>query len=328
VVAEQAPTDLVSAFVIDSEGRAQRVGWDGVRAFRPDAGCLWVHLDRFAEGTKAWIDAQPEIDRITTEALLAEETRPRCTTNGASMLLLLRGVNLNPGADPEDMVTLRVWADANRLITVRGQRVLAARETAERLDAGERVAASVGDLLATLAARLIDRMGPVVDGLQDEFDGLEEQLIEGQDREVRRELSGIRRQAVSLRRYMSPQRDVLARLSVEMLPWLSNLNRARFRETTDRVTRYVEDLDATRERAAVTQEELTARTQDRMNRNMYILSLVAALFLPLGFITGLLGINVAGIPGADFNGAFLLVCIMLGVIAAVELAIFYFKRWL
>ena len=53
-----------------------------------------------------------------------------------------------------------------------------------------------------------------------------------------------------------------------------------------------------RERAAVIQEELAGRLAEQMNKRMYMLSMVAAVFLPLGFLTGLLGINFGGIPGA------------------------------
>ena len=86
--------------------------------------------------------------------------------------------------------------------------------------------------------------------------------------------------------------------------------------------RYIEDLESARDRAAVTQEELSARLAEDMNRNTYLLSIVAALFLPLGFITGLLGINVGGIPGADVKWAFAAVCGMLAVIVALQVWLF------
>jgi zinc transporter len=75
----------------------------------------------------------------------------------------------------------------------------------------------------------------------------------------------------------------------------------------DRITRYVEDLDAARERAAIIQDELTTRLAETMNRNMYMLSVIAAIFLPLSLLTGLLGINVGGIPGVEWKWAFTLV---------------------
>jgi zinc transporter len=170
-------------------------------------------------------------------------------------------------------------------------------------------------------------MGPVVDSLQEDLDSVEESLIAKADSTIRGPLSDVRRQAVALRRYLSPQRDVFARLSVEPIPWMSDHSKSHLRECTDRITRHVEDLDAIRERAVVTQEELLARSQDKMNRNTYVLSLVAAVFLPLGFLTGLLGINVGGIPGSDSTVAFTIVCLSLLLFGALELLFFYFKKW-
>ncbi len=98
----------------------------------------------------------------------------------------------------------------------------------------------------------------------------------------------------------------------------------RLREISDRTTRYVEDLDSIRDRAAVTQEELNNRIAEQMNKTMYVLSLVAGIFLPLGLLTGLLGINVGGIPGTENKWAFTIFSILLLGIAAAQ--VWLFKR--
>ena len=167
-------------------------------------------------------------------------------------------------------------------------------------------------------------MSPVLETLDEVVDNLEEQVVEAQTYELRSRLGDVRRQAIALRRYLAPQRDVMARLQSERVPWLTDLDRARLREAADRLTRYVEDLDASRERAAVTQEELAGRLSEQMNRTMYVLSLVAAVFLPLGLLTGLLGINVGGIPGTETPWAFAMVCSILVILAAA--GIWAFRR--
>jgi len=70
------------------------------------------------------------------------------------------------------------------------------------------------------------------------------------------------------------------------------------------------------------------RLSEQMNKAMYVLSIVAAIFLPLGLLTGLLGINVGGIPGTESPFAFAIVSLFLVVIAI--LLIWHFKRlkWL
>jgi zinc transporter len=110
--------------------------------------------------------------------------------------------------------------------------------------------------------------------------------------------------------------------------WLSDRERMRLREIADRTTRYVEDLDAIRDRAIVTQEELTNRLTEQMNKTMYILSIVAGIFLPLGLLTGLLGINLGGIPGADCPFAFTLFCVLLLAVASFQIWLFKRKKWM
>lgn len=61
---------------------------------------------------------------------------------------------------------------------------------------------------------------------------------------------------------------------------------------------------------------------------MYVLSIVAGIFLPLGLLTGLLGINVGGIPGTESPWAFTIFCIMLGLIAGWQIWLFKRKRWM
>lgn len=91
--------------------------------------------------------------------------------------------------------------------------------------------------------------------------------------------------------------------------------------------RYIEDLDSSRERASVAQEELMSRLSENMEKRMYVLSIVSTVFLPLSFLTGLLGINVGGIPGAENKSAFLIFCLILSGIGAIQFWIFKIKKW-
>lgn len=312
---------LICSFLFPANETCREVGWEDIHAWRPEQGWIWIHLDRKNETSMNWLMEKSGLDPMVSEALLAEETRPRSLLVGEGMLLILRGVNLNPGADPEDMVSIRVWVEGNRIITLRHKALMAIQDIRSRLASG-RPSEEPSDLLVDLCAGLIDRMNPVVEALDEEVDGLEEEVVDAQSIELRIKLGALRRQAIALRRYLAPQRDVMARLCNERVPWLDDLHRARLREVGDRLTRYVEDLDSARERAAVTQEELAGRLAEQMNKTMYILSIVAGIFLPLGLLTGLLGINVGGIPGTENRWAFTIVCAILLVMAGLGVAIF------
>ncbi len=318
---------LIFAYVFGGPDRAKAVNDREVDSWTSGSGWIWVHLERTNEKTETWLREIAGLDPLAVEALLAEETRPRSVSIGDGLLVILRGVNLNVGAEPEDMIAIRIWIDATRIITLRARRLMAAQDVRENIDRGD-VPAAPGALLVELSNFLIDRMAPVLDELNDAVDQVEQDVLEAPSQELRSKLSHLRRQSISLRRFLAPQREVLARLHGERTPLFSDLDRSRLREVQDRLTRYIEELDSARDRAAVTQEELSGRISDQMNKNMYVLSLVAGIFLPLGLLTGLLGINVGGMPGAQDNSAFAIVCIILVVMAGAVLWLFRRMRML
>ena len=171
-------------------------------------------------------------------------------------------------------------------------------------------------------------MGPIIADLDDAIDDIEDRVLADTQSSLRGELWQLRRQAIALRRYVSPQREAMARLVTERLSWIDTQTGQRLREVADRITRYVEDLDSARERASIVQDELTTRLSEQMNRNMYVLSVIAGIFLPLSLLTGLLGINVAGIPGDKWPWAFTVVTGGIFIIGLIEYFLFRRLKWI
>lgn len=302
-----------------------RIAFDGaggatVDGPPPDSGFTWTHLNRDAPGNGEWLEASG-LDRIVVDALTAEETRPRVTAHAGGVIVVLRGVNLNPGAEPEDMISVRLWIDDRRVIGVWIRPLMAVRDMIEAAERGQGPK-TPGGLVARLALRLADRAEPVVATLGERIDTLDEALLAERAELSRKDIAAIRHQAIVLRRYMLPQRDALTTLEIEDRTWLTSSDTAKLREAADRVARLGEDLDAVRDRAQIVQDQILDQRSEVMNRNMFLLSIVAAIFLPLGLLTGLLGINVAGVPGTDTPSAFWIVCGLLGVLVVVQIWLF------
>jgi zinc transporter len=99
------------------------------------------------------------------------------------------------------------------------------------------------------------------------------------------------------------------------------------RDQSDRITRAVEDLDLVRERTSVLQEELLNRLAQQQNDRLYLFSIVAAVFLPISFITGLFGMNTAGLPGSEDPLAFWIVVLGMASITVGTLVYLRAKRW-
>ena len=267
-----------------------------------DGGFTWVHLRRDAPGTAEHL-ARLALDSEVLGALTAEETRPRCTVHKEGILLNLRGVNLDQSEEPEDMVSVRLWLTADRVVGVWIRPLLAIRDLLDALDRGQGPV-SPGDFVSKLAVRLADRAEPSVAALNEDIDELEEAVDEPVGEMLRADLSRVRRSAILLRRFMVPQKDALSTMQIEDIAWLSDRDRMRLREATERVVRLGEDLDTIRDRSQVVHEQIMDQRAELLNRRMLLLAMISVIFLPLSLITGLLGVNVGGIPGAHNPLAF------------------------
>lgn len=275
----------------------------------------WVRFNWEDADDRAWLEDEAGVDELVADSLLAEDTRPRVVEHDNGLILILRGVNLNAGSRPEDMISLRLWFDGERLISTSRYPLRTVEGIIDQLERGTGPT-TLADLLMELVEGLAERTDELIESIEEEIDDLEAQLLDGADRELRGRIGQIRRSIIVIRRYLAPQRDALARLSTINRPLLASLDRGRIREQADALTRLVEDLDMARERGAMIHEQLLTRLSDQLNTRMYILSIVAAIFLPLGFVTGLFGINVGGMPWVETPMGFWWVVLLIVAIGA------------
>lgn len=318
---------LAYAFLLDGEGGGKALDWPAIDNWDPAQGLLWIHLDSKNSETQSWLSNKSGLNPLTCESLLEQETRPRNIVTDDGLLLILRGVNCNPGADPEDMVAIRMLVTEKRIITIRYRRIMAVQDIRESVATGKGPR-SAGEFVVMVTERIADRMGDVISELDDNVDALEDAVLTGESHELRTQIADLRRMTISLRRYIAPQRDVLARLLHDRIPWIGEIDHAHLREVAERTARFVEDIDSARDRASITHEELNNKLSEQMNKAMYTLSIVAAIFLPLGLLTGLLGINVGGIPGTENMWAFTIVTAVLVVLGIGLVLLFKKIKWL
>ncbi|MFK7895761.1 MAG: zinc transporter ZntB [Myxococcota bacterium] len=321
-----AQPEIIFSIALDGQGGALDVAPSG-KSLRSEAKFTWSHLGLADEDVEPWLTENAELDPVVIGALLEEDTRPRSLIAEDGLLLILRGFIFNPGAEPNDLVSIRIWIDAQRAITLRHRRVAAPQEVKSNLERGTGPK-NPGDLLLALSDALTARLTLGIQQLEESADQIEEEVLSLETDDVRAQLADLRRQLISVRRHVSPQRDVLTRLVNADLSWLSDQNRAQLRELANQSTRLVEELDAVRERAAISQEELNTRISEQLNTRMYSLSIIAGIFLPLGLLTGLLGINLPGIPGAESPRAFTIFCVLLAGVGAFQLWLYRKWRWL
>jgi zinc transporter len=263
---------------------------------------VWLHLDGGDPRSAAWINAQTNLADHIKSALTAVETRPRGEVLGDGILLNLRGLGTRRN-DPSDLlVSVRIWAVDKVCISLSFHDSDALNSVVDRFLSGN--ITDSGDVLAAFAEANTELLDPEIGKLADELDACELALDKKGVFALRRVIADVRSRAIDFRRFVSPQRQALERLVISPQPWLNEDDRIHLRNAADLSARMAEELEAVRERSALMHEELTDRRAEQIDTRALLIAIVALVFLPLTFITGLLGMNVEGIPFAKEPWAF------------------------
>ena len=136
--------------------------------WKPDEGCLWLHLDFTDLDVQRWIREASGLNDIVCDGLLAEETRPRAINRGDNLLVALRGINHQPGSEPDDMISLRLWTDGTRIISTRCRPMSATEDVREQLQAGDGPESALS-LLVEWIDRLVWSMTDTIGSFEDEL---------------------------------------------------------------------------------------------------------------------------------------------------------------
>lgn len=329
VPSPQSDCPLLFGRVLDGKGGARAIEWDEAQGWTPaHAGeVLWLHLQRTCPGLEEWLRFKLHIPEPTAEMLVSDMTRPRAICEGEALVATLRDLNFNPGSEPEDMISMQLWSDGQRLLTLRRAPQQSPNEIRDQLDHGMGPH-DAGAMITQIAELMIDHLSGAVIDINAAIDRLEDNADHLPMEERAREIAEIRRDCLALQRHISPQHEALQQISRDAPAWFEAHDRREIAESIARLRRHLDDINISKESAVVLQDELRARAQAVGQEATYKLGVMAGVFLPLTFFTGLLGSNVAGIPWADHPQAFWGVIGLSALITLVILAIFWRRRWI
>lgn len=281
-------------------GKAERMSSE--QALAAQGGLVWIHLATNDAEAQAWLADKAGLGDYLIDALTAVETRPRCDAVGEGAYVNLRGRISERAQGDDALASVRIWAKAGRVISVTRKPLVAMAQVIAAVEAGE--VEDPGDLITEFSVAITEDLDPEVGDLGDQLDDCEAELDADHVFQLRRTVTRVRVAAIQYRRFLAPQRAALEKLAALPGDWLGDDDRLHLSAAADRAARMAEELEAIRERSALTHEALTDLRAEQIDQRSLVIAVVAMVFLPLTFITGLLGMNVKGIPYADRPWAF------------------------
>jgi zinc transporter len=295
--------------------------------FKPDrlTENYWLNLQHPSKTSRQLL--KPLLPKSIYESLFAKEDRPRNLILSEGIFLSLRGINMSPGEEPDDMVFLRLWLTPKGLITIEHSPVQAVRDLHNTLHIEPTGKYDGEGCFVSLVEQLLSHIEEENYDLDSRLDDIEDIMGKHNIDDAREKLVDMRQRVINFRRYLLPQREALYKLAYEKPELLDGKYNGALKDANQDMLRHLEALDAARDRATVLQDNLTNMFSERLNEKIYVLSIVAMIFMPTMLITSLLGINVH-IPGSDHGYAFWIVCILLIFIMSSLFIFLKRKRWI
>jgi magnesium transporter len=240
-----------------------------------------------------------ELERIFNFHPLAIEDaehfgqRPKLDNFGDYVFLVFYGGWADHPPDAEPVREVHMFVSGQYLVTIHRDPLPPLDEQLEQLEG--RVLHSEQFLLYRVFDALTDSFFPVLTNMDGEIDDLEAAVLANPTDAQLQRLFALKRQLLSMRKVVTPQRDLFARSIDELaeLPGLELDERDYFRDVYDHLIRISDLIDSYRDLMSGATDLYLSTVSNRQNDVMKQLTVIATVFLPLGFITGFFGENFA-----------------------------------
>jgi zinc transporter len=290
------PTGLVCGYRVDGAGVMEELAWaDMDGALEAEDSVVWLHFDLADRRARAWIEKSTHIPAAGKALLLGSDTHMRIEVCGNGLAGIVGDLHHEFAEKFEQLDVLRLYLDNCCLISARRRPLAAIDKLRRSIGDGLKVERPVA-IIAQFLHHVTDTLGDLLIELTSNVDDLEDQLLAGKISDRIPELARIRRIVVRLRRHMVPQQHALISLLSRLPAWIDVEGAAGLRNAIERLSALGHDLDLVQERARLLGDQLSSRLMEATNRNLYVLSIVTAIFLPMTLVTGIFGMNLGGLP--------------------------------
>ena len=267
---------------------------------------------------------------LAIEDALSEIHHPKVESYGDYLYLILHGIDFRESEHCFKTQDVDFFLGEQFLVTVHPG---ISRTLTDMRGVCVRNHRALGEGPAALMHRIIDAMvdhyRPEVDRLNERLDKLEEEIFERPDARLAKQILDFKADVSSLRRVVLPQRDAVARLARREFPFISEALSYRFRDVHDHLVRLVDEAMFFQDRVTSLLDAHLSQVSNQLNGVMKVLTIISTIFMPLGVLVGLWGMNVTlpVLPGED-RAQFWWIFAVMVVLGGSMLTYFRRRRWL
>ncbi len=270
------------------------------------------------------------IHTMALEDIVNTDQRPKIEVFDNGVLIILKMLTFDEKRTSVDAEQISFYLAKNSLISFQERKGDVFEAVRERLRNGHgRVRKETSDyLLYLLLDIIIDNYYLVLENIGDEIEVLEESVLENPDRTTLEDIYRLRKEMMLVRKSILPLQQAMKTLQRMDINMLNTSTEVYFRDLFDHVSQVIDTVEIIRDATANLLELYLSMMSHRMNGIMKLLTIFAAIFIPLTFIAGIYGMNFEFMPELHFKYAYPIWWVLIVIIALLMMRIFKKNKWL
>lgn len=284
----------------------------------------WLHFNLSNARAREFLAQAAFVPDEVREVLRDQDVRRRVELSGDGILAVISDLIYEPDADPAEVAPLWCYVSDQLFITARVHPLRTTDELRAAVRSGLTVEHGI-ELLAWIIGRRTATLSRLAIDMSEQVSEIEDEILSGRVKEQREQLGRIRRFCARTRRHFSPDRTAFLKL-LQRTHALSESQSHLIRSEIEDLSFLIDEGSELYERSKLLQEELASRVAEDTGRSLYVLAILSAVFLPMTLITGIFGMNVAGMPGMQSSASFWLVTLLIVGAGVATLATIFSRR--
>jgi len=314
-------TALICGFEIRADGVVRELRTADIgAALHSDDGVTWLHFSLANARAVSFLAHSPRVPACLRALLEVRDSRPRVEIAEGGLLFVMTDLSFEHSRETSEVAALWAHATPRLVISARSHPLRSTDLLRQRLREGLRVASGI-ELIVRMLELRVRSLREYSDSLAEEVHDIEDRVLSGDVAEGRERLGRVRRECARIHRHFGRDRTALQKVVTRAPASMSPAEVEDLKEVVEEFTFLLDEVQHLYERAKLLQEELAARLAEKTGTRLYVLSVLSAVVLPMTFVTGIFGMNVAGLPGTQEAASFWWTMLLVVAAGAVTLGV-------
>lgn len=290
---------------------------------------LWLDLADPTPQDIAALQAHFNFHPLAIEDATRRPQRPKVDAYGHYYFVVFYCIGAQDQGRRIETSAINIFIGADYLVTVHRDPVTQIPETIRRWRAPDSpLGKTVGALVYALLDAIVDDYFPVMDQVAERVEDLEQQIFAAFDEGALQDIFRLKKDLLSVRRVVTPERDVLNVMLRREIPVFSQDDVTYLQDVYDHIVRITDNLDTYRDLLSSALDSFLSVQSNRLNQIVKVLTVASIILMSATLVAGIYGMNFANMPELRWRYGYLWALGLMVAISAGLIVLFRRIKWL